>query len=77
VDIPVFEDAYTRFKNDEANPLDIFIVENEPAGLEATAKFRAELADLISFIEIGTGLYYIYNSTPNCGYEKTCAFSKL
>lgn len=50
VEIPTWLAAYAAVQEGSATPLDVFIVENEPAGREAEEKFRAELQDLLDYI---------------------------
>jgi predicted glycosyltransferase len=51
VTIPTYEEAKERVESGKADPLDIFIVENEPAGIKQEEKFRKELQELVDYIE--------------------------
>ncbi len=49
--IPTYEEAKDRVDRNRADPLDIFIVNHEPAGAEDEKKFRDELETLVEYIE--------------------------
>lgn len=50
VEIPSWLAANEAVQTGKATPLDVFIVENEPAGRETEEKFRGELQDLLDYI---------------------------
>lgn len=55
VKLPTHEEATERVVTNSASPLDIFVYENEPAGIDESEKFRTELQNLLNSI----GRYYI------------------
>lgn len=49
--LPTWDEAKERVDANRADPVDIFIVNHEPAGVEDEKKFRDELQTLIDYIE--------------------------
>lgn len=47
IQIPTYEEAKEKA---HPTPLDIFVLNNEPAGVEDEMKFRKELQDLIEWV---------------------------
>lgn len=50
VKLPTWLEAKEAILNGNPSPLDIFIVSNEPTGIDDEGKFRRELQDLVDFI---------------------------
>lgn len=48
--LPTWLEANERIVNGTCTPLDLFVVNNEPAGREAEEKFRHELQSLVDYI---------------------------
>lgn len=54
--LPHYADAQSRLLDGTENDLDRFIVEHEPEEKHGQATFRADLADLLAFVETQTKL---------------------
>ena len=50
IEIPTYEAAWEAVSKERANPLEIFIHDQEPAGREDEHKFREELQEAITFV---------------------------
>lgn len=50
IDIPTWLEANDAVQNETATPIDWFVYNNEPAGVEETKTFRAELALMIGYV---------------------------
>jgi hypothetical protein len=63
MELPDYCQCEAAVQNGVANPLQKFIYENEPAGLEDEAQFRKELSELVEFVlngrEIDDGAYNV------------------
>jgi hypothetical protein len=55
--LPTYEECEEKNKANEASALEIFIIENEPAGIDSSEKFRKELADMLTECEIKASKY--------------------
>jgi hypothetical protein len=69
VNIPKWEDAAEAVKNESASPLDLFVYNNEPAGLQ-DVEFRTQLQALLDYV---SGLTQRATDAacrcPDCGCE--------
>ncbi len=52
--LPTWLEANRNVANKTANPIDVFIDNNEPAGLESEEKFREELEKMLEYVRLLT-----------------------
>lgn len=52
--LPTWLEANRNVANKTANPIDVFINNNEPAGLESEEKFREELEKMLEYVRLLT-----------------------
>lgn len=50
VEIPTYEEAEERKEAGKATPLDIFILNDEPAGIEDNLRWRTELISMLQWV---------------------------
>ena len=54
--LPTWLEANRNVANKTANPIDVFIDNNEPTGLESEEKFREELEAMLEYVRLLTQL---------------------
>lgn len=68
--LPTWLEANRNVANKTANPIDVFVDNNEPAGLESEEKFREELEAMLEYVRLLTQVAADGASLCSCKHSR-------